>query len=378
MDQGDPFEIQRARERVLSDLEEQWNEKERNRKKGGYNLRVKRYPATGMVRVQKYRKTVGGNTKKVPLPEFMERELRKKEAFWDHWNSQNYSTFTGPAWEEVWDPFEKKMVTEYQDRKNAVMDHYIMTGEWKTWDGIREKPLTELEKQAREKHSAYVSMSRTIQTVYDICLANEWDWFITVTFNPERVDSFDYRAVQKRLTNWLANQRKRRCPDLKYIFVPELHESGRIHFHGLMSNCGGIRFTPAFHPYKKDKNGDPAEYWENGRRVHNMDTWANGWSTATIVGDSKKASSYICKYLSKDIKSDDNIVLRSKGRRRYMPSKNLERPEEETDTVTGKEFKEFREKVLNEKKTVYETVSVVEANGYDNEVHLIEYDEFDN
>ena len=155
--------------------------------------------------------------------------------------------------------------------------------------------------------SIRASRSRTVNKIYDIARANTWEWFVTLTFNPELVDSFNYSAVVKKLSLWLNNMRKK-CPEMKYIVVPEKHKSGRWHFHGLFSNIDNMDFVDSG---KTD----------NGKVIYNLGNYKLGWSTATEIEDTHRASSYMCKYITKDLCS---VTM---GKKRYWASRNVNLPE---------------------------------------------------
>lgn len=147
---------------------------------------------------------------------------------------------------------------------------------------IRDRTEYEIER------SKQVSMSRTINRVYHLARSNTWEWFFTLTFNPEKVDSFDYDAVAKKLSVWLMHCR-RTCPDMKYLVVPEKHKSGRYHFHGLFKNCENLGFKPT------------KKYTKDGVLIYNVGQYRLGFSTATPVQDNAKVVKYISKYITKDL-----------------------------------------------------------------------------
>lgn len=156
------------------------------------------------------------------------------------------------------------------------------------------------------------SARRSKNMVYDIAKSNNWEWFVTLTFNPEKVDSFNYDEVSTRLSQWLKNMRKK-CPKMKYLVVPEKHPtSGRFHFHGLFAHCNEIEFVDSGH---KDKQG---------RCVYNMGKYKLGFTTAvkidTGLDSAKKITSYIAKYISKE------LCDLTKGKKRYWYSRNCNRP----------------------------------------------------
>ena len=135
--------------------------------------------------------------------------------------------------------------------------------------------------------------------------SNVWEWFFTLTFNPSKVDSMDYDAVKKALSFWLNNARKR-CPEMKYLLVPELHKSGRIHFHGLFANCASLGFVDSEHVTK------------DGQKIYNVGSYKLGFSTATRIVDNARCTKYISKYITKEL---CNITF---GKKRYWASRNLD------------------------------------------------------
>lgn len=159
-----------------------------------------------------------------------------------------------------------------------------------------------------KNRSIVSSVNRTKQAVYSICRSNAWEWFATLTFDPEKVDSADYDACVAALHDWLKYIRKNYAPGLKYVLVPELHSDGRkYHFHGLFSSTGNLVFTYS-------------GIIRNGVKIYNLKQYKKGFSTFSAVRDSRKAASYITKYITKDLCS----VI--KGRKRYWCSRNLDSP----------------------------------------------------
>lgn len=161
------------------------------------------------------------------------------------------------------------------------------------------------------QHSVNVSKHRTVDSIYKYALCNSWQGFVTLTFNPELVDSSDYELCSQKMKNWLGNIKKRYSPDLKYIVVPELHSDKiKYHFHGLFSSFGSMPLVDSGH---KDNAG---------RIIYNLPLWSYGFSTMTLIDNesSDKAVSYIIKYISKD------LCAALFGKKRYWHSNNLDKP----------------------------------------------------
>ena len=85
-----------------------------------------------------------------------------------------------------------------------------------------------------KNHVDDVSIKRTKKKVYDYAKSNEWEWFVTFTFSPDKVNRYDYDECTKYLSKWF-NNLKRSSPALSYLVVPEQHKDGAYHFHGLFS-----------------------------------------------------------------------------------------------------------------------------------------------
>lgn len=160
----------------------------------------------------------------------------------------------------------------------------------------------------KAEHSAESSVARTKNSIYQLARSCRWEYFVTLTFDPKVVDSSDYDDVVAKLGNWLSNVKKRVCPDLTYILVPELHKKGNFHFHGLFKNCDGLEFVDSGYRTNQDAV------------IYNIASYRLGFTTATKIVDSSKACGYFTKYITKD------LCCVTKNKRRYWASKNIQRP----------------------------------------------------
>lgn len=215
-------------------------------------------------------------------------------------------------------------VVEQPEEVKRSKDTYIAKNPWG-----HEYVLVERMKEKEEvnkSHSIHSSLSRTVNTVYSYSRSNSWDWFVTLTFDPEKVDSFNYDECTNKLSKWLNNLR-RICPDMKYLFVPEQHKSGRFHFHGLLSCCDELTMTDSGHKTK------------DGSIIYNIGNYHLGFSTATRVKDNQRVTKYISKYITKE------LTEVSFGKRRYWASKNLDRFEGEELILTQEQIVELKSRL---------------------------------
>lgn len=167
----------------------------------------------------------------------------------------------------------------------------------------------ELFEEMRKKKNARDSYRRTVNKIHDLARCEEWTMFYTLTFSPDVVDREDFGACMKKARRWFNNIQQRKAKDLKYLLVPELHADKKSwHIHGLVCNDDGVTYVDSG---KRDKHG---------KVIYNVEKYKFGFSTATRVEDTHKVSSYVLKYITKD------LCERSLGQRRYFRSNNLQEP----------------------------------------------------
>lgn len=198
------------------------------------------------------------------------------------------------------------------------------------------------------EESQRISFSRTKKQVYAYARTNKWEWFVTLTFSKDNVDRYNYDACVKKLSKWLNNFKSRYSSELRYLIVPERHKDGAIHFHGLLSNTGNMSFIDSG---LRDKQG---------RIIYNIGNYKLGFTTATKITDVKRASSYVCKYITKE------LAQISTNRKRYWVSRNLNTPTELVFVGNEKTIKDIKmiayahSAYMQQKESEWNTVTYVE------------------
>ncbi len=170
------------------------------------------------------------------------------------------------------------------------------------------------------------SLARTKSMISMYARCAIWEWFVTLTFAPERTERGNFKECTNKARNWLHNMRKRFATDLQYLVVPELHADGvSWHIHALFSNVGDMVFIDSGRK-------------KSGQTIYNLSGWRWGFSTATKVRNTLKVQKYIIKYISKQ-----SYALAS-GAHRYYVSQNLSSPKENIMFVNPIE----QEEVINQ------------------------------
>ena len=168
--------------------------------------------------------------------------------------------------------------------------------------------LNEEEEENKKLHSLMNSRNRTIKNIYSIARANNWEWFVTFTFDPKRFNSTNYDSVMAEMSHFMKNLRRKNI-DMKYMLIPELHEDHKkYHVHGLLSGLPDCYF----------------EYWkhEDGKDVYIMKNYILGRNYHTRVENNDAVTRYITKYITKD------LMESTKNKHRFLYSLNCDKPRE--------------------------------------------------
>ena len=174
--------------------------------------------------------------------------------------------------------------------------------------------------ESNKDFSCLVSQKRTINEIYNITRSNIWDYFITLTFNPQRVNRYDFDSVVEAAGKYFNFLRKEFDNDIKYFLVPEKHQDGAWHIHGLVAS-DKVQIVDSGHIDKK------------GRVIYHMPHYIYGFSDATRVSNNFAACSYMTKYVTKDLCFDTMY------RNRYIVSKNVGRAKEKEFRISADRFK---------------------------------------
>lgn len=148
------------------------------------------------------------------------------------------------------------------------------------------------------------SIRRTRRIISDLVICNKFQLFVTFTFKSDRQN---IRRSKEKMQNYLKNTKKRDSPKLQYIIVPEFHKDKKaIHFHALINNLNPKHLIDS----KKKINK---------RKAYNINNYRSGFSTAIKIDNHAKVSSYIRKYITKD-------MVQIPNQNRFWASNGLIRP----------------------------------------------------
>lgn len=252
-----------------------------------YNAKVFVYE-NGMVEIRTYTDFVGKSIKHY--------EEKSCDTIWEE-----YNPYSGKI-----EQFVKMPVSmSFSDGLRAREENAKYSEEWK--------------KQRSENNS----FKRTVQSIYAISRQCKWEYFITLTFDNEKADRYDFDACMKKAKKWFNNQRNRYAPELQYLAVPEQHKDGAWHIHGLVANVGSMDIGKTSRIVDKKQLGNGK--WITLKKpieLKSVGGWKFGFSDCSTVQDVRKVSTYITKYITKE------LCASTSGKHRYFRSNNI--PDVET------------------------------------------------
>lgn len=157
-----------------------------------------------------------------------------------------------------------------------------------------------------EKEKERVSLCRTKRRIKEICLCNDFEYFVTMTVSSkiEQYNRFDLEDCVDNCKKFM-HKLKRKSNEFKFIFIIEEHKKGGYHFHGMMKNLPeGDIYT--------NQNGYLSSHILDGLGFNSFDK----------VQDYNRCCNYITKYITKNCLRTDNGQI-------YFCSRGLKKPQEE-------------------------------------------------
>lgn len=216
-----------------------------------------------------------------------------------------------------------RMVTSDQISHNAIVYRYtngvtdVIAAERAIflepgWEPIgnneaeRTKPAPREAGKKSEGEDMLRSMRRARAKLRRLALANDFDYFVTLTLDQTRIDRYDPKVIAKALRTWADNMVRRK--GLRYVLVPELHQDGALHFHGFFAgkgleviDSGTVKLPGVKKPRRPSSEAERAEWLANGGQVvYNLPQWTLGFTSAlALYGEYPRAVAYCCKYIGK-------------------------------------------------------------------------------
>lgn len=147
------------------------------------------------------------------------------------------------------------------------------------------------------------NIRRAKSKVFELALCNDFTYFCTLTFSRKLVkDRYDLEGCMKSFCKWLNNYNNRRASAaVRYLLIPEPHQDGAWHLHGLLSGIPAAdlrKFRPNEHL--------PDHIRKELNKGHQVLQWIAydkkfGYCTLSPIRSMDAVSKYITKYVTKEL-----------------------------------------------------------------------------
>lgn len=144
------------------------------------------------------------------------------------------------------------------------------------------------------------SVSRSKSKIFDYACNNYFKYFITITCNSS-YDSYNLEKLRRDVSQIVRDLRKKYKCYIGYILIPEKHEKGDFHLHGLFTKDIELDFYKNEHCYLSVRSFDKI-----------------GFTCIENIRNYEACCKYITKYITKD------LFILSKGKHAYFVSNGLE------------------------------------------------------
>lgn len=165
---------------------------------------------------------------------------------------------------------------------------------------INKKAKSEWKKNTEKTAEA---ISRAKSSITELALNNKFDFFCTFSFDSNLIDRYDLNLCYKRLRQFFNNFKKRYATDFKWLIIPEFHEDGAIHFHGLVSGIPKGEFTIPKFIEKRMPNGELKKV-PNTPKYYRWERYSKRFGRVfdcSPIKSAEKVAFYITKYVNKDL-----------------------------------------------------------------------------
>lgn len=164
------------------------------------------------------------------------------------------------------------------------------------------------------------NFSRARSLVLQYALCNPWDYFFTGTLDKAKMDRYDLDTFASRLMQFIRDKRKKYQAKFQVLLIPEHHDDGAWHMHGLVYGLPEEFLSPFAPPA-------PLKLIEGG--FLNWPDYMNkfGFCSLAPIRDRVATAYYVSKYVSKDLSRRSADL----GKHLYFHSRPLKKAEKMSD-----------------------------------------------
>ena len=166
-------------------------------------------------------------------------------------------------------------------------------------------------------------ISRAKSKIYEYALCNDFDYFVTLTLDKNKMDRSNINEYIKKLSQYIRDMRKT-DQKIQYILIPEKHRDGKNwHMHGLMKGLEDLRRYDVSENIPKRMKDKIIKYREENLHLYEWEGYSKrfGFNCIEPIRNKDACSRYITKYVSKNL--DNDMGITEKNKKKYYASRGL-------------------------------------------------------
>jgi len=100
--------------------------------------------------------------------------------------------------------------------------------------------------QEKQKHEekARENLIRSRTNIFELAMCNEWEYFATFTIDKTKYDRYNLANYYKDFAKFINNMNTTKKCNIKYLLIPEMHQDGAWHLHGLFMGIPDRQLVP--------------------------------------------------------------------------------------------------------------------------------------
>ena len=168
------------------------------------------------------------------------------------------------------------------------------------------------------------NISRAKSKIYEYALCNDFEYFVTLTLDKNKIDRSNIDNFIKKLSQYIRDTRKSTGQKIQYILIPEKHKDGKNwHIHGLMKGLKDLRKYDISENIPKRMKDKIIKYRENNLNLYEWEGYSKrfGFNCIEPIRNKDACSKYITKYVSKNL--DNDMGITEKNKKKYYVSRGL-------------------------------------------------------
>ena len=168
------------------------------------------------------------------------------------------------------------------------------------------------------------NISRAKSKILEYALCNDFEYFVTLTLNKNKIDRSNIDNFIKKLSRYIRYIRESTGEKIEYVLIPEKHKDGKNwHIHGLMKGLKDLRKYDISENIPKKMKDKIIKYRENDLHLYEWEGYSKrfGFNCIEPIRNKEACSRYITKYISKNL--DNDMGITEKNKKKYYVSRGL-------------------------------------------------------